>query len=249
MKERKKLFIFSGAFIGLLILYLAFFQEDSKRFDWSEDYVLDKDKPYGTWLITELLKEYDTERKFTIPSTPVDRSLKNWEKNSNYVFIGEEIFLDNAAADSLVSYVHRGNNAFIFTRSYPKEIIKRTRSVFDIDSSFHSYSFFYGDSAETWIEVEKEEKREYYSIPYRSRFKSSSYDWNFFDGGFNAHDYKALGYFSAYNENEMINEVNFYKIDYGKGSFYFHTQPVIFTNIVLKEDEVLTYVRRPRSRR
>ena len=77
MKKYGKIWIFVLAFLSLLILYFALFYQEKKRFDWTEDYVLDKDKPYGTWLISELLKEYDQDRKFSVLSSPIDRSLTN----------------------------------------------------------------------------------------------------------------------------------------------------------------------------
>ena len=48
MNRRNKIVIFGAAFIAVIILYFGLFHNDKKRFDWSEDYVLDKEKPFGT---------------------------------------------------------------------------------------------------------------------------------------------------------------------------------------------------------
>ena len=71
--KRNKILIFIAALVGMILIYLLVFYAPGKRFNWSEDYKLDKERPYGTWLISELLQHYAL-RCCRFPFT-IDRNL------------------------------------------------------------------------------------------------------------------------------------------------------------------------------
>ena len=244
MNRRNKIVIFGAAFIAVIILYFGLFHNDKKRFDWSEDYVLDKEKPFGTWLVSELLKEYDKDRVFKKLSSPLDQSLKNAKIPSNFIFIGQEIYLENNSVDSLLSFVSGGNNAFIFTSSDPELLLHKIVEASLDDSIYFHSDAFYGDSTIAYFDTNLDGKKVDYLVPYTNRWGKSN-DWNYLDHAPSLSSFKKLGSFEAFNEKgESVEGINFYKIKYNKGTFYFHTQAVIFTNNVLKEGSMLAYTNR-----
>ena len=241
MNRRSKILIFLGVFLGVVVLYFGLFHNDKKKFDWSESYVLDKEKPFGTWLISELLKEYDKERKFKELSSPLDNSLKNAKSPSNYIFIGQEIYLEDNSADSLLSYVAKGNKAFIFTSAEPELLLQKILEEEIEDSLYLSFEYFNSDSLNASLEDDFYAQEESYSIPYSNRW-NQSYNWNYLEVNPAISKYKRLGTFEAFNAGGEYREgINFYKIEYKKGTFYFHTQAIFFTNNVLKEGKMLSY--------
>lgn len=240
MKKGSKILIFAAAFIGMVIVYYSLFYTEKKRFDWSEEYELDKDKPYGTWLISELLKEYN-DQPFKELNLPLDKSLKDAKSPSNYVFIGGEIYLEETTSDSLLSYVAKGNNAFIFTKNQPYLLLDKLLEDIDLDSIYSLYAFVYSDSLvnqldPTFFELAKEQE-----LTCIKRNEKVAYYWSYLKEFYEHPKIEKLGRSKAYAEDGLYEGVNFYKIDFGEGSFYFHSQPISFTNILLKEEGMLAY--------
>lgn len=122
--KRNRIFIFVGAFLGLVMIYLLFFYSPEQRFNWREDYKLDRERPHGTWLIAELLQHYEPQRPFKNLNQPLDQSLSPSKTPSNYVFIGQDMFLQPSFVDTLLNYVSKGNNALIFTEGMPIQLLE-----------------------------------------------------------------------------------------------------------------------------
>jgi hypothetical protein len=240
MKKGTKILIFSAAFIGMIIVYYSLFYSEKKRFDWSELYELDKDKPYGTWLISELLKEYN-DQPFSELKLPLDKSLKDAKSPSNYVFIGGEIYLEETSSDSLLSYVAKGNNAFIFTKAQPYLLLDKLLEGIDLDSIYSLYDFAFSDSLVNQLEPSIFRLDKAQRVAYIKRNENIAYYWSYLKEFYEHPQIEKLGNSKAYGEDGLHEGVNFYKIEYGEGSFYFHSQPISFTNIVLKEDGMLAY--------
>lgn len=241
MTKAGKIWIIVAAVFGALVIYFTLFYEADKRFNWREDYVLDKDRPYGTWLVSELLKRYD-QYSFRELDSPLDRSLTKADVGSNYIFIGEEIYLEDTSTDSLLAFVAKGNNAFLFTIAEPILIFEKLLEDIDVDSFYTFYQYMRSDSLLTNFVKDDLILKESIRIPYYDRNGISSYYWTYLSQIIDDNRIEHLGVSRAFSyEKEEFHGVNFYKIDHGKGSFIFHTQPICFSNIVLKEDEMLQY--------
>jgi len=253
--KRNRILIFIAALVGLLVIYLLVFYSPNKRFNWSEDYKLEKDRPYGTWLISELLKHYPPKREFKILDEPLDHSLKKAITPSNYVFIGDEIYLEYLYSDSLMAYVAKGNNAFIFTSGTPWMIqnsIRNSNNWDQVDSDGDNandsefsaeYKSFYFDTLFTEITDGKLNPNNPYRFIYRNRFDVYNRYWYYLDesslGRLSA---TSLGRFYGINsELDTLGGINFFKVDYGEGSIYFHTQPLQFTNLQLLDSNAVDY--------
>lgn len=254
MFKNSKIWIFIAAAIGLLTIYFVFFGKP--RVDWSETYILDKKKAKGTYFITEILKRYNSESDFEILDAPIHISLNNVEERSNYVFIGEDIYLVENDAEALIDFVNKGNNAFIFTENLSYELIEKLASkevdfyyesrnangaVFSlkdprlemkVDSSFHygvfgkvksQWSFISSDSLET---VDGE-------VLGRVRLKGVTQNYHYIDST-DSYDLEII--------DTLCNGANYFRIKQGQGYFYFHTQPNVFVNAYLMENNDLDYV-------
>lgn len=256
--KRNRIIIFVAALAGLLVIYLLLFYSPDKRYNWSEDYKLDKERPYGTWLVTELLQHYSSDRKFKTLDEPLDHSLEKAETPSNYVFIGQEIYLEQIYVDSLMAYVAKGNNAFIFIEGLPwilQEMLTGSDGNLSgnefqetiIDENDTDYlnenSNYYFDTIFTEISNPNLDPINPYRYIYRGRFGINNKTW--FHA--NKNNLELLGaeelgsYFGINSELDTLGGVNFYKVKYGIGAFYFHTQPLHFTNIQLLDTNSLDY--------
>jgi hypothetical protein len=244
VNNKTKIWIFVASFLGLALIYFTLFYEKDKRYDWSEDYVLDKEKPYGTWLISELLKEYQNHDYHEL-NKPLDRSLNNAEKGSNYIFIGEEIYLEKSGRDSLLSFVAKGNSAFIFTITEPLLLLQELIPELDVDSFYTFYEYAYSDSLLSKLVLPPFHEDKAIRIPYRYRKDLSAYHWAYLSPNIKDERIVFLGRsFGESTDNKAFEGVNYFSIAYGDGIFYFHTQPISFSNIVLKESDMLGYSNR-----
>lgn len=252
--------IFVAALIGMMVIYLLVFYSPNKRFNWSEDYKLDKDRPYGTWLITELLQHYSPKRDFKILNESLDYSLEKAETPSNYVFIGEEIYLEQIYTDSLMAYVAKGNNAFIFTDGLPWLIQESLMGSNNLGESEYfeegsdnptlndaeyldDYKAYQFDTLFTKILMEELNPLNPYRFIYRARFGIFNRTWHYAnEKNLNLLQAEVLGEFFGINsELDTLGGINFYRVDYGKGTIYFHTQPIQFTNIQLLDTNSVDY--------
>ena len=258
--KRNRIIIFVAALAGLLVIYLLLFYSPDKRYNWSEDYKLEKERPYGTWLVTELLQHYSPNQKFKILDEPLDHSLEKAKTPSNYIFIGQEIYLEQIYTDSLLAYVTKGNNAFIFTEGLPW-ILQEMLAGMDGDLLYNEYkesvieesstdsdylnenNTYYFDTIFTEISNPNLDPINPYRFIYRSRFGINNKTWFHADkNNLKLLEAEALGsYFGINSELDTFGGINFYKVKYGIGAFYFHTQPLHFTNLQLLDTNSLDY--------
>ena len=256
--KRNKIIIFVAALTGFLVIYLLLFYSPDKRYNWSEDYKLDKERPYGTWLVTELLQHYSPDKKFKILDEPLDHSLNKAETPSNYVFIGQEIYLEQIYTDSMLAYVAKGNNAFIFTEGLPWILQEMLMGIegdqldnqmqeSTIDESTTEYlnenNTYYFDTIFTEISDPHLDPINPYRFIYRSRFGTNNKTWYHVDkNNLESLGAETLGrYFGINSELDTLGGINYYKVKYGNGAFYFHTQPLQFTNLQLLDTNSLDY--------
>jgi len=82
-----------------------------------------------------------------------------------------------------------------------------------------------------------------YRFIYRSRIGVNNKTWFHADKkNLELLEAEALGnYFGINSELDTLGGVNFYKVKYGFGAFYFHTQPLQFTNLQLLDTNSLDY--------
>ena len=252
---RNRVFIFIAALVGMILIYLIVFYSPNKRFNWSEDYKLDKERPYGTWLISELLQHYAPQRKFNVLDEPLNYSLEKVVTPSNYVFIGDEIYLEYLYSDSLMAYVAKGNNAFIFTSGTPWMIQNSIRNLNNWDQADSAannandyelsaeYKTFYFDTLFTEIIEDQLNPKNPYRFIYRNRFDIYNRYWYYLDeNSLGLLSATSLGRFYGINsELDTLGGINYFRVDYGKGSIYFHTQPLQFTNLQLLDTNAVDY--------
>ena len=254
-----RILIILVALLALGLIYYVFFYTPEKRYVWAEDYKNDKERPFGTWLMAELLKHYPPKRDFVELGRPPDQSLQDAETPSNYVFIGQEIYLENTYADNLLNYVEAGNNAFIFTEEMPwliqyrllKYIRNNEQEALDPENDvtdsgvtteeqedepgLEPYSFYLFDTIYAEVTGGQSPVFKGYRFVFRYKNSISKNRWTFVrEDNLEKLNPEILGYFYGINsEGDTLGQTNYYRMKYGKGYFYFHTQPLLFSNIML----------------
>ncbi len=231
-----------GVMVILLSIFFFVFGNGQTRYSWRENYKETKN-PYGTHIIYELLKNYDSQYDFhEIPRGIVedlpDPDSVELSTTSNYIFIGEGLFLDTTEMDRLLRFVAGGNNAFISSKDIPfnlKPILfEEMCSDYwfyqypNISDSIASLSFTHPSLADT-------SSAYYFKHIYNNKVKS--YRWHYVES-----EYFCDEYYSPVALGSLADTlVNYYKIHYGQGHFYFHTNPIAFSNIQMLEPQSVDY--------
>lgn len=213
-------------FKSICILSVIFLTSCTKT-DWVENYREKEKSPFGNYIISEEAKTLFEEEEITfLKENFYDYHLfyenRDSTKNSNYILIKNAAYKQTEeGTQELLDFVKQGNTAFIALNYFKvnfKEALEFTTN--NIDKDIFS------------VAALKELKGEFYLKNKDFDNKTYNFDRNI-----------RRNYFLQYNENKTIvlgttkidgEEVpNFIKIYHGKGAFYLHTNPVVFTNYYL----------------
>lgn len=222
----------------LLIIYFTYNRQHEIRYQWSETYKSTSDQPYGTLFIQKLLSTYRPGLKFILnDQKPLHQVLDSSERKTgaDYVFIGQNIFLDTADTKALLNFIYSGNDAFIATVNLPfdlidpifvpeceSEIFLETNDTLSITQNFYN----------TRLKNDRG-----YRYAYRFGKTDLPYFWNTLNPEVFCDSTKSitpLGFIYP-------GKVNFFRLSHGKGQLYIHTNPIVFTNYFLTKSDKAEY--------
>ncbi|MFK7901195.1 MAG: DUF4350 domain-containing protein [Cyclobacteriaceae bacterium] len=254
------------AVVVALLVYMVYI--NTKHLDWNQKSLKENDKdPYGAYLFYELMKDYRTNDTKNKVIKPLYSQLEMDEKGS-YLFLGNTSYLLDQDFDSLSAYVAKGNNA-LFISNFSSEVQNKIRvldstvnivveeleSEYDaIDESFFKDSdtliykykksiFGYDFPLDSTVLVSIHKpifNRKEYSFTYRDEYGTTNFLWYYVDKKFiRLESVESIGVLRLSDSSTVAS--NFIKIQYGKGAFYFHTNPILFSNYFLSKEEGVGY--------
>jgi hypothetical protein len=224
-QHRIYLLILFSTIIGFVLVEIY----KPKPIDWTPTYS-NKDKiPYGTEVLYKFLPEIFRHQKISDYKVPFYR--KNTKVQlplkSNYIYVYQYFRIDSINLNQLLSYVHRGNNAFIAAEWF-----------YGIDDTLH----FEVDYAQNI--VTKDTVSINFVNPTLVQKKSFRYHQQAVNSHFTFHSKKGK---QTYHTNAIIlgkNDdglPNFIRIPFGKGLFFLSTVPKAFSNYYLLKDKNAEY--------
>ncbi|SFS29992.1 DUF4350 domain-containing protein [Lutibacter maritimus] len=226
--------IYVVVFLLLILGYLYLESTKKQPINWFPSYAENHKIPYGTYVLRNELKTF-------LPNVTIDEIkippyiyLEDSTRTGTYFFADEAINFGDAEFFRLMEFVKRGNDVFISTHGIQIDTLNfKTKRL--VTGNLDEKVFFKF---------------------YNKAFKSKEFTFNraFINQVFTKIDtlnttvLGITGYVNA--NNERTNEgVNFVKFNYGKGNFYFHTFPEVFTNYNILNTEyeqhtanILSYV-------
>lgn len=229
-RSKKVLWIFGIALLGIVITELV----RPKPIDWRASYIATDKIPFGGFVLfgeaPSLFKNAEIEKIDKDPYIFLTDS--TYAENSAYVFINDEISFDERQADEILKYVEKGNTVFISSRSV---------------------GYILGDSLNIELSsnynILEEELHPKFFSPSLKQDSLPAYKKGVFRTFFDKIDTlktTALGYYNS--KDPEIDELNYIKINFGKGQFLLHSLPEAFSNYyLLKGNEqyaanVLSYI-------
>ncbi len=229
-RSKRVLWIFGIALLGIVITELV----RPKPIDWRASYTYVDKIPFGGFVLFEevssLFKNAEIEKIDKDPYVFLTDS--TYEQNSAYVFINDEVFFDNRQVDEILKYVENGNTVFVSSRSVSYIL----RDSLHIDSSAN-------------YNILEEELHPKFFSPSLKQDSLPAFKKGVFKAYFVEIDTlktTALGYYDS--KNPKLEELNYVKVNYGKGKFLLHNLPEAFSNYYLLKDNeqyaanVLSYI-------
>ena len=152
MFDRKTIILLGVAAGGILFLLIWINRLNQKQFDWRETYDIQSKEPYGTYAMHQLMSNYFPEKSFNTLDRNISETLPSkTEDISNYVFLGYGWYLDSARTDRLLEFVDGGNNAFIFARMIPPDLLTSFLDFEDCSDYYFDEDFYDEETIETRI--------------------------------------------------------------------------------------------------
>ncbi len=237
MNERRTTVI---VIIAVLCVGVLFYlnSDTRKRFNWFENYRAASDQPYGAAFIRKMVESYRPQGKFIFnDKTPLSRLLEDVSDpaNTDYVFIGESVHLDEKSSIALARFIESGGNALIASLTPPETLINEMyheECGFPIEYEYHrsisvDLNFYHGD-----LKTNQ-------AVPYAFRFGATDteYFWEYFSEKVFCDSTRTL---TALGHQDSA-RVNFVRIRSGKGNLYLHSNPVVFTNYFLTDPAKVAY--------
>ncbi len=245
-----------AVFLGLII-YFAVYQ--GQYFDWNTAYQEDGKSPYDIRILRRLL----TEQFELIPFEERMESEISLERediaSTSYLYVGDCPKYSEDEAWHLKQYVIAGGNAFIIANNLPDSLEQFLFFAEDCqednidDLELGDFNFergrFTGISSPKVLASFKHPSlaKNSYEFEYYYGDNVSKTYWSFFSANIlcaseqRAYPIAALGEFEIREKNTTRQYLNFVRLKVGKGYFYFHRNPIMFSNYYLVDKAGLEY--------
>ena len=219
MEKKGKIYI--GLFIGLVLSIIFYEYSKPKPINWFPSYAKKHKIPYGTYVLRNELKTLFPKSTIKNVNIPPYQFLQDESKSGTYIFINNTMNFDDAEFKHMMQFVERGNTIFMSTHGFIIDTLNvktkglvttniKERPFFKIlNKNLVSKEFLFDRifSNQVFIEIDT----------------------------LNTTVLSKTGYLDA-DGNHTEEGVNFIKLNFGKGTFFFHSFPEVFTNYSLLKD-------------
>jgi hypothetical protein len=222
-KHRFPLLILLAA-IGLVVVVEAL---APRPLDWTATYALDDAKPFGSKVLYELLGDL-------FPRQPIQSSYETLyeqrgsQGKGNYLFIGDAFDPGEEDLKLLLRRVAGGSTAFVAAGQLG-EALEDTLNI-----STQSY-FSFSDT----VSANLSDPALWEKAPFQFRKVTALYGFHVLDTARQT-TYQTLG-------TNQEDEPNFVRIPWGKGWFYLHCMPQVYTNYNMLAGRNIAYIERTLS--
>ena len=216
----------------LVYLILNRWNKSGQNVSWAETYTETSKAPYGSFALFELLKTYFPNQKFVEIKKGIEEELIVDESTkANYFFIGEAQYLDTSDVYKLLSFAEKGNNVMVISKTIPFDLMDKIYFKECNEHLWDELKVVFDTTADVALLHPNLKKESYHYTFYRNN-KEQGYFWHYVDSVYICD--KPFSFVPLGTLNDTL--TNFARVAFGDGYFYFHTNPLLFTNIHLVED-------------
>ncbi len=242
------IFVGIAALVAVVIYLLSPAKE---KYNWTLSYKRSSDQPYGLQLLYNLLKQDYPGNRFTEISKPLRENLEALKDKHDalYFIAGGSLFLDSSAQSAVMNFVHDGNDAFIAADYIPYNIyndllhgkITDSSTTEEEENANYYQPLQIEDSTVTLSMFRNDlDAKDTFKVDYIFDWKFRLGNWNYFFEKGHEQKLDSIAALGVVNNNN----VNFIRVKYGKGYFYLHSNPIVFTNFNLNHEEGFKYLQK-----
>ena len=271
MNSNARPFVVIGVAILVLFLLFWAIGGSGARWRWNETYKHDDGNPYGTKILYSILTEQKAvpPKLLTKPlaeTTLLQDAILDVNHADNYVLIGESMYYSREDIEALKSFVEAGNNAFLMSRTVTVDLMLYVYFQECAGVPWQEYNIVQDSAIQLemmHLDLAASTSDSSSRIVFRRNFKPNYRRWLYFDEAYfcqQPYAFSKLGTFrfaedarpnaitpqGVLSDNTLLQDqyVNFARMDYGDngGAFYFHTNPIAFTNLYLSDSTHVPYI-------
>jgi hypothetical protein len=238
MKKTTPIIIGGLVLIGLIV-YFALYQ--TKYFNWDPKFQENGKEPYDTKVLYSLLEANFDLQPFEGRVTDELSREEADAKGTSYLYIGNYPKYTESEAFHLKQYVLAGGEAFLITANIPDSLSQFLFETTDCGSETQ----WRGQNMPTYAPkvyaglTHPSVNEDLYPYSYYRNNLPTSNNWRYIPDDVFCDSEDRLYPIARLGNYRVDNKVyaNFVKVDVGEGSFYFHTNPVMFTNFFMTADD------------
>jgi len=222
--------------LGVVVLLFLYISLNQNKYNWYENYSSKSDQPFGTLYTKTLLQSFAKEGFTHNTRKPLNVLLDTTSSGTMYVALGDTWDDDSVGGEALQRFVAVGNDAFIICRYPPERLLRnvyQAECVKNLEFDFKFANTVYANFYHPRFAASKP-----FTFTYKVKDEVLDYNWQRLDRNAlcdSASSVTPLGFFAP-------DHVNFFKIPYGKGSLFIHTNPLMFTNYFVVKEANVDYV-------
>ncbi|MBW6483732.1 MAG: DUF4350 domain-containing protein [Vicingaceae bacterium] len=220
--------------LGLLFVLAVLLQYNTpKPINWTENYSNSSKIPFGTYILNDLLSDLFPNQEIKETKIPIYNTI-NYQTNTNYIIINNTFAPDEYDTETIFNYVHEGNNLFVAARIFEGPFAD------SLKINTEGYYFFNVTSNDAeqvaYINFENPNLKQPNDYIFNKKF------YNYYFTNFDTANAIVLGKsYQTITSNNLITKknegenINFIKINMGKGTIFINTLPNAFSNYFLTD--------------
>ncbi len=215
---------------GAIVLFYNYIKQYTPEYNWSQQYQKKSEEPYGMSVFYKLLE--GGSRDIIPIKRDFNKTLDTNVINTNYIVAGDYLYTDSLRANHILKYVEKGNNALILCNAAPLEI---TRNMIDENDTIYDYS----SALDSLISVRfmGEDSTKQLKFHYQNLKDTSAYYWHSYSNEY-YYDTLSINGFEAISS--INNNINCYSFNWGNGKVIVHSNPILFTNYNIIQENGFT---------
>jgi len=215
-----------GLFITTMVVAIVISFMSTSPTDWRETYNYKHKKPFGTYIIHQEFKNLFPKQEITTIAkntydyfdTAYNYDNESYDLKGNYIYINNNMrTIDNETSEEILGFVAQGNTAFIAATVFNEVLM----DSLNFGYSYQNIKVNLQNPSHLNTEISLSNERVNNKTYQFSKNTSTTY--------IEYSDNQNSTVLGSQKINDTIHP-NFIKVNYKKGQFFLHTQPIVFTN-------------------
>lgn len=226
--------------VAVLYLYFQFAGKDPERYNWNRTFNDGTHEPYDFGAFRDLLRHSTRGKFIELNSFEKQLTPSDGSEGNTYLFAGQYCFLSRKKIDSLLTFASYGNRVFIISEGLPDTLLE-VLGTRDRQPLFRKM-----DMSEVSIGLSGQGFAQEYKFAFRSfERRTAECPWFYLEmEKRDIHTYRVDKPDSITALGTVNDQLNFAGFEYGAGTFYLLSSPVLFTNYALRTEIGFRYADR-----